>query len=518
LEAMVVFRPGRPGGLERVYTDMEQWTRIRLALRDGETSKRELMRQEGIHWETLQKIQDHSEPPGYRMDSPRPKRKLGPYLDLIAEIIDQDKLVPKKQRHTATRIYHRLKGLGYQGKYTQVREAVREIKRVSREVYMPLVHRPGEAQVDFGYALAKVSGELRKVALFIMALPYSDAFFVAAFEKECSESYWEGHVRAFEFFGGVPQRISYDNTKVLVSKIIGPHERELTDGFLKLQSHYLFREHFCRVRRPNEKGVVEGVVKYARRNFLVPVPQVKDLAELNAMLAQQCRDDLKRRLRGKGGTKAELLGEDQAAFAALPPSRFDACRKQPTRANSLSLVRFDDNDYSVPVACAHHEILAKGYVDRVVLCHHDSVVARHTRSWQKEGVFFDYRHYLPLLERKPGALDHARPLAGLDLPECFEVLRRRLVAVEDRAGEGTRKYIKILRLLEDHTVARLKHAVENGLYAGAYAPEAIAYLLEPRSCWPPATFILDGREHLGRVSVAGPDIAAYDSLLAGGAP
>jgi transposase len=498
-----------------VYTDMEQWTRIRLALRDGQRSKRELMRQEGMHWDTLKKIQDLPEPPGYRMESPRPKPKLGPYLEVIAQIIKDDKSVPKKQRHTATRIYHCRKEMGYTGKYTQVKEAVREIKRVRQEVYMPLVHRPGEAQVDFGYALAKVSGVLRKVALFIMALPYSDAFFVAAFDKECSESYWEGHVRAFEFFGGVPQRISYDNTKVLVSKIIGPHERELTDGFLKLQSHYLFQEHFCRVRRPNEKGVV----KYARSNFLVPVPRVKDLAELNAMLAQKCRDDLNRRLRGKGGAKSELLREDQAAFAPLPPSRFDACRKQPTRANSLSLVRFDDNDYSVPVSCAHHEILAKGYVDRVVLCHHDAVVARHTRSWQKEGVFFDYRHYLPLLERKPGALDHARPLAGLDLPECFEVLRRRLVAKEEKQGYGIRKYIKILRMLEDHSMARLKQAVEKGLFAGAYAPEAIAHLLEPRSCWPPATFILYGRKHLGRVSVTGPDIAAYDSLLAqGGAP
>ena len=299
-----------------MYTDMEQWTRIRLALRDGQRSKRELMRQEGIHWETLQKIQDYPEPPGYRMDLTRPKPKLGPYLEIITQIIKDDKAVPKKQRHTATRIYQILKVMGYQGKYTQVKEAVREIKRVSREVYMPLVHRPGEAQVDFGYALAKVSVVLRKVALFIMALPYSDAFFVAAFEKECSESYWEGHVRAFEFFGGVSQRISYDNTRVLVSKVIGPHERELTDGFLKLQSHYLFQEHFCRVRRPNEKGVVEGVVKYARSNFLVPVPRVKDLAELNAMLAQKCRDDLNRRLRGKGGAKSELLREDQAAFAA----------------------------------------------------------------------------------------------------------------------------------------------------------------------------------------------------------
>jgi len=328
-----------------VYTDMEQWTRIRLALRHGDTSKREVMRREGIHWDTLQKIEADSEPPGYRQSSPRPRPKLGPYLETIAQIIKSDKSVPKKQRHTATRIYHRIREMGYQGKYTQVREAVREIKQVSGEVFMPLIHRPGEAQVDFGYALAKVSGILRKVALFIMALPFSDAFLVTAFEKECTETYWEGHVRAFEFFGGVPHRISYDNTKVLASKIIGPHERELTDGFLKLQSHYLFKEYFCRVRRPNEKGVVEGVVKFARSNFLVPVPQVKDLDELNAMLAQKCREDLKRRLRGKGGAKSELLKEDQAAFLELPVSRFDACRKQPTRANSLSLVRFDGNDY-----------------------------------------------------------------------------------------------------------------------------------------------------------------------------
>ena len=163
-----------------------------------------------------------------------------------------------------------------------MKEAVREIKRISQEVFMPLVHRPGEAQVDFGFAVAKVAGVLRKVAFFVMVLPHSDAFFVMAFERECTETYWEGHARAFEFFGGVPTRISYDNSKVLVSQVLGSCERKLTDGFLKLQSHYLFREHFCRVRRANEKGVVEGVVKYARLNFLVPVPQVSGLEELNA--------------------------------------------------------------------------------------------------------------------------------------------------------------------------------------------------------------------------------------------
>lgn len=508
----MVFWSWRLGGEKGVYTDMEQWARIRLELKHEDTSKREVMRREGIHWDTLQKIEAHPEPPGYRMSRARPKPKLGPYLDLITQIIKDDKSVHKKQRHTATRIYHRIKEMGYEGKYTQVKEAVREIKKVSREVFMPLIHRPGEAQVDFGYALAKVSGELRKVALFIMALPYCDAFFVTAFEKECTETYWEGHARAFEFFGGVPKRISYDNTRVLVSTIIGPHERELTDGFLKLQSHYLFREHFCRVRRPNEKGVVEGVVKFARLNFLVPVPQIKNLHELNVMLAHKCREDLKRRLRGKGGRKSELLQQDQAAFLSLPVSRFDACRKQPTRANSLSLVRFDDNDYSVPVSCAHHEILAKGYVDRVVLCHHESIVAQHTRSWQKEGVFFNYRHYLKLLERKPGSLDHARPLADLNLPECFESLKRRLVAGEDTQGEGTRKFIKVLRLLEEHSMARLKLAVEKGLFMGAYNPDAITQFLEPNPC----VSILDGREHLSHVKVASPNISAYEVLLTNG--
>ncbi|NIQ91895.1 MAG: IS21 family transposase, partial [Desulfobacterales bacterium] len=275
-----------------MYTDMKCWTRIRLEVLRGERSKREILRREGIAWETLKKIIEHSEPPGYRMDNPRPKPKIGPYLEQIARIIEEDKALPKKQRHTAKRIYERIKEMGYQGKYTQVKEAVREIKRLTQEVHMPLDHRPGEAQVDFGYVLAKVAGVLRKVAFFVMVLPYSDAFFVMAFERECTESYWEGHVRAFEFFGGVPQRISYDNSRVLVSKIIGPHERKLTDGFLKLQSHYLFREHFCRVRRPNEKGVVEGVVKFTRLNFFVPVPQVRDLEELNVRLVELCREDM----------------------------------------------------------------------------------------------------------------------------------------------------------------------------------------------------------------------------------
>jgi transposase len=200
---------------------MEWWAKIRLEVLRGEKSKREVLRDEGIHWETLKKILKYSEPPGYRLKEVRPKPKIGSYLERIAQIIEQDKALPKKQRHTSKRIYERIREMGYEGKYTQVKEAVRELLRVKQEVFMPLNHRPGEAQVDFGYALAKVSGVMRKVGFFVMVLPYSDAFFIMAFERECMESYWEGHVRAFESFGDVSTWISYDNSKVLVSKIIG---------------------------------------------------------------------------------------------------------------------------------------------------------------------------------------------------------------------------------------------------------------------------------------------------------
>ena len=499
-----------------MYTAMDWWTKVRLEVLRGEKSKREVLRDEGIHWETLKKILEHSEPPGYRLKEARPKPKIGAYLEQIAQIIEQDKTLPKKQRHTAKRIYERIREMGYGGKYTQVKEAVREVLRVKQEVFMPLIHRPGEGQVDFGHALAKVAGVWRRVVFFVMVLPYSDVFFVMAFERECTESYWECHVKAFECFGGVPNRISYDNSKVLVSKIIGPRDRKLTDGFLQLQSHYLFREHFCRVGRANEKGVVEGVVKFTRLNFFVPVPRVRDLSELNDKLAESCREDLKRRLRGKAGTKAELLKEDQAAFLALPAVAFDACRKQPTRANSLSLVRFDDNDYSVPVSYAHHEILIKGYVDRIVLCHQDKVVAEHHRSWGKEGTFFDYHHYLPLLERKPGSLDYARPLAGLDLPECFDTLRRRLQGQEEKEGDGIREFIRVLRLLEDYPMVRLRTAVEKALQIHAHSRDAILQFLVPRFSWRNTTFLLDGRKHLRLVKVGKPDISTYGNLLSQG--
>jgi transposase len=492
---------------------MEQWATIRRrVLREG-VSKRQILRETGMHWTTLEKILAHSEPPGYQLKQLREKPKLGPYVDRIRVILRQDKQIPKKQRHTAKRIFERLRAEGYRGGYTVVKEAVVELRRTSAEVFVPLAHRPGDAQVDYFFALAKIGGTLQKVAIFLMALPYSDVFFLMAVPRECTESFWEGHVRAFACFGGVPARITYDNSKIAIESIVGVHRRRLRDGFLQLVSHYLFDHHFCTVRRPNEKGLVENTGGYARRNFLVPVPEAADYAALNAHLLACCLDDRQRRLRGQNGTKAELLKEDQAAFLPLPAAPFDACRKQPARANSLSLVRFKGSDYSVPVRCAHHEVTVKAYWDRVEICRGADLVATHRRLWTTGAVVYEPRHYLPLLERKPGALDHGRPFLALDLPACFAVLRRRLE--NERGHEGTKEYIAVLRLLEKHPTARVAAAVEKALVTGAPTSDVVAMYLFPDAPTEPGTFLLDGRPQLRAVRIATPRPALYRELMVG---
>ena len=186
-----------------MFTDMQQWAEIRRRVLVEGVSRRQVLRETGMHWKTLKKILENSGPPGYRQSQPRPRKKIAPYEDRIRQILKEDKAVLPKQRHTAKRIFERLQKEGYAGGYTAVKEAVREMEQRSREVFVPLAHPPGEAQVDFGYALVKMNGQLSKVAFFVMTLPYSDAFFVMAFERECTETFFEGHVRGFEFFGGV---------------------------------------------------------------------------------------------------------------------------------------------------------------------------------------------------------------------------------------------------------------------------------------------------------------------------
>lgn len=498
-----------------MYHDMNIWTEIRRLVLTNQKSKRAICEEYEIHWKTLQKILAYEEPPGYRLKKPRLKRKLERFLPIIHEILKQDQKAPKKQRHTAKRIFERLRDeYHYEGKLTVVKDAVRAWKQTRAEVFMPLSHRPGEAQVDFGEATVVLRGEATKVAYFVMSLTYSDAFFCQVFPRECTETFQEGHRRAFEFFGGVSQRISYDNSRIAVAKFLGKRGETPTREFLRLQSHYLFAHHFCLVRRPNEKGHAENLVGYARRNFMVPVPRIDDLEVFNEELRDRCREDLQRKLRGKPTTKAGLLEEEQASLLSLPKQAFEARRVETAKANSLSLVRFDCNDYSVPTAYAHHDITAVGGITEIRFVASDHVVACHQRDWGKEQVHFDPLHYLALLERKPGALDFARPLEKWDLPECFWTLRRRMEAAIEK--NGTREFIKVLRLLESFRPKELTAAVEKTLQIGATTPDAVRLILEYQREEPTRFFRLGGHPHLQGVEIPPPILTTYTSLLQGG--
>jgi len=491
---------------------MEMWTEVRRRVLTGELSKRAACREYGLNWRTLEKMLSHVEPPGYRRQVQREQPVLGSHLAWIHEVLEQDKQEPRKQRHTAKRIFDRLKvERGYIGGYTVVKDAVQKWKARTKEVFVPLSHPPGEAQVDFGFAYVDVAGERQQVALFVMSLPYSDAVFIQAFPRECTEVFLEGHNRAFRFIGGVPRKIRYDNSKVAVAKITGSRERQVTREFQRLQSHYLFETQFCLVRRANEKGHVECLVDFGRANFLVPVPKVASLGELNETLEGRCRADLERKLRGKGGTKAVLLGEERAAFLPLSAQECEARRITQANANSLSLVRFDTNSYSVPVKYAHRTITVVATVDDVKLVYEDRLIARHRRHWGRERFFFDPIHYLALLERKPGAFDYAQPLADWQLPECLNVLRRRMERTPD--GLGTREFIRVLLLLEKATLEELSAAVEYATSLGIADADTIRVILEHRRESPVALFCLDSRPHLKLVHVPPTDIMAYASLL-----
>ena len=289
---------------------------------------------------------------------------------------------------------------------------VRAQRLGGQEMFVPLAHPPGDAQADFGEALVVIAGVACKAHDLVVDLPHSDDGFVQAFPAETTAAFCDGHNAAFGYFGGVPRRIVYDNTTLAVARILGDGTRQRTQVFCELQSHYLFADRFGRPGKGNDKGKVEGLVGYVRRNFFVPIPRCASWDALNADLAHKCGERRGRRLRRHTETIGERVARDREALLPLPPVPYDACDTRTTRVTSLSLVRYRRNDYSVPTAYGHREVLVKGSVDEVVIVCGSDEIARQRRSYEREVLIFEPRHYLALLERKTGALDQAAPLAG----------------------------------------------------------------------------------------------------------
>ena len=384
-------------------------------------------------------------------------------------------------------------------------------------MFVPLSHALGHAQCDFGEARVIIGGVERKVHYLVMDLPHSDGCFVKADPAEPTEAFLDGHVSAFASLGGVPQSILYDNTRLAVArtlyKSLGDGRRKRTRSFTELQSHYRFEDRFGRPGKGNDKGKVEGMVGYVRRNFLVPVPSFQRFDALNAHLEQRCLARMDSVLGGHDETIGQRMERDLEARLPLPAVPYDACNKQASRVSSRSLVRYKTNDYSAPVAFGHRDVLVKGYVAEVVINCGAAVIARHRRSYEKDDFVFDPIHYLPRLEQKTAALDQAAPLQGWDLPEEYQTLRR---LPESRMGRrGKREFVLVLRLLENFSHQEVHHAVKDALRLGALSFDAVKRLLLCRLEGRPPRLDLDLYPYLPRVTVKTTGARDYMALLSG---
>ncbi len=356
---------------------MELYAEVRRSVYVEGVSERAAARRFGLARETVRKMLRYRLPPGYRRVQPVRRPKLDAFTGIIDQILREDQHRPKKQRHTAKRIGERLRAeYGFTGGDTIVKAYVREQRLGGQEMFVPLAHPPGNAQADFGEALVVIAGVECKAHYLVVDLPHSDDAFVKAFPAETTEAFCDGHNAAFRYFGGVPRRIVYDNTKLAVARILGDGTRQRTQVFSELQSHYLFDDRFGRPGKGNDKGKVEGLVGYARRNFFVPIPRFASWDALNADVAHKCGERRGRRLRRHTETIGERFARAREALLPLPPVPYDACDRRPTRVTSLSLVRYRRNDYSVPTAYGHREVLVKGYVDDVVIVCGSEEIAR----------------------------------------------------------------------------------------------------------------------------------------------
>ena len=489
-------------------------------------SKRALAARHGVHRRAVRQALGSPVPPVKRSPVSRPAPALGGFHALIDGWLEGDRDAPRKQRHTARRVWQRLvEEHGAVVSERQVSRYVRERRRELGDVgeaFVPQHHEPGmEAEVDWGESWATIDGQFVKVHLFQLRLCHSGAAFAAAFRGETQQAFLEGHADAFEFLGGVPALVRYDNLGSAVKQVLKGRRRVESDRFVALRSHYLFESAFTRIglAGAHEKGGIEGEVGRFRRRHLVPVPMVGSLAELNARLLAACEADLGRRITGHQGTVGEALVRERPLLRALPGERAQTSEQASPRVDAKAMVTVRQNRYSVPVGLVGRRVHAEIGARVITVAHGGKPVALHDRLAGRFGVSAQLDHYLELLAHKPGALAgsialHQQRLQGR-WPGCFDEFWAKLT---ERYGpsEAARQMVDVLLLAREHGPTHVELAVRGALAAGAHDGRAVA-VLAGRGERPPPGVIDDLPERLLGLGAPEPTLERYDELLAAGA-
>lgn len=498
--------------------------RIRRAYYVEGKSMRQIEREYHHSWHTIKKALESAEAGSYTLKEPREAPVLGPYKARIKELLEQNEQLPRKHRLTGHRIYKLVWDEGYRGSEAGVLVYLWQLRKAKRQVkvFLPLEFEPGQdGQVDWGEAEVILAGEQVTVQIFVMRLCYSRKIFVMAFPSQKQECFFAGHVAAFQHLGGVPYRLTYDNLKAAVKKILIGSKRQEQARFIVFRSHYLFESHFCSRGAGHQKGRVEDGVGYGRRNFMSPLLKADNFEELNEQLRQACLEDDQRRVDRQPHTIAEAWQQELCQLRPLPEHDFDCCREVEARLNGYSQVEVETNRYSVPTDRAASQLRVKLYPFEIKIYRPDEkeVLAVHPRCYGRQQDILDPLHYLPLLEQRPGALNHAKPVRQwrATWPAVYERLLAELQRRQPE-GQGVRQFIRVLRLHQQHSAELIEQAVSLALHYQCVHPDGVELclrqLLHPDPT--PSRLDLSHKPKLRTVGQQPVGLTSYNQLLSGG--
>jgi transposase len=481
-------------------------------------SQRTAARHFGISRNTVAKLLEEAPHPLQRryhrqMPHPTPVRDVVvPHLEgWIKENEWLQRWAPK-QRWTAHRMWAELQSLGIGVAESTVRHLVRELQPASRPAYVPLDFAPGErAEFDFGEALIQFQGQLRKVPFLAGRLRFSGAMFVEGFPTQRQDAFLLGQQQAFAFWGGVPRMAVYDNLKAAVTQVLEGHRRQQHEAFRHFQSVYRFEALFANVHAGWETGSVENLVGYVRRNYLVPVPEVESWDALNATLRERCLADQQRIMAGRTDSIASRLELERAYLGPLPEPTPTFGPLREVLVRSTGRVRFETNEYSVPIQYAYQRLTLQADPFRVRLLAGETVVAEHPRSYGQRQVVEDWRHYVPLLLEKPFAVPWASALRHGDLPPQWETARQELAA---RRPDGNREFARLLALALEYPLAAVDAALSQARAQGGWSSDTVRHLLGWAQDQSPTAGSLDPvRYPQYQVPQPQPNLEVYNRLL-----
>jgi transposase len=500
----------------RTVDDYEQ---IRKAYHIEGISIREISRRYQHSRRLVRKALEHPIPEKYHLGQPKKAKVLGQFRQRILDLLEESEKIPRKQRYTAHKIYEIVQEEGYTGCEGNIHNFICRTKKKLEvgKAYLPLEFDAGkDAQVDWGEAVVIMAGVEVKVQFFAMRLNYSRVRFVKAYPFQKQEAFLDGHEAGFHFIGGIPHRISYDNLKTAVFRILEGHNRQEQEAFKAFRSYYLFDSHYCTPAQGHEKGGVESDVGYAQRNFFSPLPKVNDYTELNQFLLERCKRDVDRHIRGKEAPVSELWEVDKVHLLPFPKQDYPACETRPVKANAYSQVVFETNRYSVPHTFSGKQLVLRAYPFKIEVLSLENVIATHQRCFGREQDIFDPLHYLSLLEQRPGAFEYALPLRQWrkKWPASYEKLLRELQKSKPE-GQGTREFIAILKLHQTYSADLVEQAVKAAVNTGMPSQDGVMYQLQRLSSLPQSTEPIDLSKlpYLADIGCQPVDLQVYNQLL-----